>query len=76
LERTAVVWKLQAEALFGYKVLAAGHAVPGLSERVKRALAALLNEAAISDRDPRIGNDPPASAGEIRKFVADIRKGL
>ena len=68
------MWKLQAEALFGYKALAAGHAIPDLSERVKRALAALLNEGATSDHDPRIGNDPPASAREIREFVADIRK--
>jgi hypothetical protein len=71
-ERTAVVWKLHAEALFGYKVLAAGHRVPGLVERVARAMAALQAEAGLSDTDPRIGTAPPASAREIRDFVADL----
>ena len=71
--RTAIVWKLHAEALFGYKVLASGHRVPGLAERVERALAALKNEADISEMDPRIGDAPPASAGEIREFVTDMK---
>ena len=48
LERTAIVWKLHAEALFGFKVLAAGHQVAGLRERVARDLAALKSEAAVS----------------------------
>jgi hypothetical protein len=74
LERTAVVWKLHAEALFGYKVLVVKHAVPGLRERVKRALDALEGEAQVSAADPRIGNDPPCSAKEIRAFVSDMRK--
>lgn len=71
-ERTAIIWKLHAEALFGYRVLESDHGVPGLAERVGRALAALKGEAAVSAADSRIGNDPPASAGEIRQFVADI----
>lgn len=70
--RTARVWKLHAEALFGYWALFAGHGVAGLSERVERALAALREEAAVSELDPRIGSDPPASAREIRDFVADL----
>jgi hypothetical protein len=71
-ERTAVIWKLHAEALFGYKVLASGHRVPGLADRVARAMAALQGEADLSDKDPRIGTAPPASTREIRDFVADL----
>lgn len=71
-ERTAIVWKLHAEAYFGFKVLAGGHRVPGLVERVKRALEALKEQAEVSAQDPRIGNDPPASAREIRAFVSDM----
>src|SRR5271157_3925876 len=71
-ERVAIVWKLHAEALFGYKVLASGHHVPGLVERVERALTALKAEAGISEADPRIGGAPPASAVEIREFVTDL----
>jgi hypothetical protein len=71
-ERTAIVWKLHAEALFGYRVLAVGHRVPGLRERIERALDALKREAGISGMDPRIGNAPPASAREIREFVTDM----
>jgi len=71
-ERTAVIWKLHAEALFGYKALAAGHGAPGLADRVRRALIALKEEAAVSEADPKIGKDPPASAAEIREFVTDL----
>jgi hypothetical protein len=76
LERTAIVWKLHAEAYFGYKVLAAGHKVPGLVERVKRALEALKAQAQVSRENPRIGNNPPASAQEIQGFVADLEARL
>jgi len=72
-ERVAIIWKLHAEALFGYKALAAGHGAPGFKERVERALAGLQEEAGVSEADPRIGKDPPASAGEIREFVNDLR---
>jgi len=75
-ERTAVIWKLHAEAMFGYKVLVAGHSVPGLPERVERALGALDKQAEVSAMDPRIGAAPPASAREIREFTADIRKRM
>jgi hypothetical protein len=75
-ERTAVVWKLHAEAFFGYKVLAAGHNVPGLTDRVKRALEGLKAQAVVSAENPRIGNDPPASAREIRNFAADLEGRL
>ncbi len=76
LERTAMVWKLDAEAFFGLKVLEAGHNVPALKERVARALDALEAQARVSAADPLIGNAPPASAGEIRHVVADLRKRL
>ena len=75
-ERTAIVWKWQAEALFGYKVLATGHKVPGLAERVQRALTSLKAEADVSAADPRIGAAPPSSAAEIREFVADLGNRL
>ena len=75
-ERVAVIWKLHAEAFFGYKVLVAGHAIPGLADRVRRALAGLKEEAAVSAADPRIGSHPPASAREIRAFVADLESRL
>jgi hypothetical protein len=71
-ERTALVWKLHAEAYFGFKVLLANPNIPGLTERVNRALGALKQQADVSAQDPRIGNDPPASASEIRAFVKDI----
>jgi len=75
-ERTAIIWKLHAEALFGYKVLAAGHRVPGLAARVERDLRALESEARVSEQDARIGTDPPASAQEIRGFVADLKSRM
>jgi hypothetical protein len=76
LERTAQIWKLHAEAFFGYKVLATGHAVPGLKERVIRALTALKQQAEISAADPRIGSKPPGSAKEILGFVGDLEKRM
>jgi hypothetical protein len=75
-ERVAIIWKLHAEALFGYKVLASGHGVPGLRQRVERALTALEEEARISEADRRIAKDPPASAAEIREFTADLEARL
>ena len=75
-ERAAIIWKLHAEALFGYKTLAAGHAVPGLYERIQRALAGLREQADVSAMDPRIGSAPPASAKEIRAFAADLESRL
>ena len=71
-----MIWKLHAEAYFGYKALATGHGAPGLRQRVKRALDGLSAEAKVSAQDPRIGNDPPASAKEIRDFVTDLSARL
>ena len=75
-ERVATIWKLHAEALFGYKVLASGHSVSGLRERVERALTALTRQAELSESDPQIGTNPPGSAKEIRAFVADLKTRL
>ena len=41
LHRTAIIWRLHAEAFFGYKVLHEGYQVPGLKSRVRRAIASL-----------------------------------
>jgi hypothetical protein len=62
LERTAVVWKLHAEAFFGYKVLAGKHSVPGLRQRISRALDGLDHEAEVSEGDPGF-RDGYAEAG-------------
>jgi len=67
-ERTAVIWKLHAEAFFGYKVLAAGHSAPGLSARIRRALDGLKAEAEVSAADPRIGSDPPGLGERDSRF--------
>jgi hypothetical protein len=75
LERTAVVWKLHSEAMFGYQVLTK-HPVAGLRERIARALGALEEQAKVSESDPRIGDAPPASAKEIRAFVAEMQRNL
>jgi hypothetical protein len=75
-ERTAVVWKLHAEAFFGYKTLLAGHDVPGLAERVQRALEGLKAEARVSAADAMIGADPPASQKEILDFTSDLESRL
>lgn len=76
LRRTAVVWKLHAEAFFGLKVLLAGHKVPGLQKRVQRALDALELQASVSAADASIGDQPPASAKEIRSVISDLRARL
>jgi hypothetical protein len=74
LRRTAEVWRLHAEAFFGLKVLQGGHRVPGLRQRVERAVDGLQRQAEVSAENPRIGNLPPASAREIRTAVEDLRK--
>ncbi|HLY62015.1 MAG TPA: hypothetical protein VKV95_14830 [Terriglobia bacterium] len=76
LERTAVIWRLHAEAFFGYKVLKAHPTIPGLRQRVLRALDGLEAQAVVSAKDARIGQDPPCSASEIRAFVKDMRSRL
>ncbi len=76
LHRTAIVWKLHAEAAFGYQILASGQSVPGLRERVERAIGALEAQASVSAQNPQIGNDPPASAKEIRKVTDELKKML
>ncbi len=72
LHRTALIWKLHAEAFFGYKITAEGHQVVGLKERVRRAVNALYREADVSEKSPYIVDFPPASAAEIRKVAAEL----
>lgn len=74
LRRVATVWKLHAEAFFGYKVLACGHKVPGLKQRIHRALNGLYHQAKVSEITG-ITEKPPASSEEIRK-VADELKSM
>lgn len=76
LHRTAIIWKLHAEAAFGYSILASGQQVPGLWERVERAIQALYAQAEVSAENPLIGEDPPASAKEIRKVADELKKML
>ncbi|MHC4743237.1 MAG: hypothetical protein ACYS8Z_15085 [Planctomycetota bacterium] len=71
LRRAATVWKLHAEAFFGYKVLAEGHQVPGLIARVERAIEGLRHQARASDI-AGLTTDPPAAAGEIRKVADEL----
>jgi hypothetical protein len=72
LERTTEIWKLHAEAMFGYNALAAGNGEIGLRDRVERALIALKQEAGVSQADRTLGSEPPASSAEILEFVSDL----
>ncbi len=76
LRRTVLVWRYHAEAFWGYKVLLEGGRVPGLHERVVRAIAALYRQAAVSEKDPHVGDKPPASAREIRQVADELRTKL
>lgn len=74
LHRTAIIWKLHAEAFFGIKVLKEGHKVIGLKERIQRAINSLYREAMVSEKNPQIGDLPPASAKEIKAVADDLIK--
>ncbi|HKJ68295.1 MAG TPA: hypothetical protein VKA68_10105 [bacterium] len=76
LHRTAIIWQLHAEAFFGYKTLAEGHHVPGLESRVFRAINALTRQAEVSRLNPLIGEDPPASAGELTEVTEELENLL
>jgi hypothetical protein len=73
MHRTAIIWKLHAEAFFGYKVLYEGHQVPGLEARVRRAISSLYREAEVSEKNPKIKDMPPASAKEIRAVADELK---
>jgi len=75
LRRVATVWKLHAEAFFGYKVLVEGHEVEGLKERVARAIEGLRYQARVSET-AGLTTDPPAAAGEIRKVADELAAKL
>ncbi|MBN2211357.1 MAG: hypothetical protein JW709_08180 [Sedimentisphaerales bacterium] len=74
LRRTTEVWRLYAEAFFGFRLMEQGNPPPGLEARVRRALDALELQAKISEQDPRIGNDPPACAKNIRYAIGALEK--
>jgi hypothetical protein len=74
LRRTATIWKLHAEAFFGYKILAQGHKVPGLRQRVERSIEGLYKQSRVSNRISWQG--PPAGADEIRKVADELRSKL
>ncbi len=75
LRRTAEVWRLHAEAFFGYKVLAEAHRVEGLRERVIRALDGLDRQAEVSKQIGIVeSRDPPAAAETIRAVAAELRE--
>jgi len=73
LRRVATIWKLHAEAFFGYKVLAEGHDVPGLRARVERAIAGLYWQAQTS-QTVGLTDAPPAATEEIRKVADELRE--
>jgi hypothetical protein len=76
LHRTAIVWKLHAEAFFGYKLLQEHYEIPGLEERVARAISALHREAEVSEKIPGMEEVPPTSAVEIKEVAAELNKKL
>ncbi|MBN2272574.1 MAG: hypothetical protein JXN61_18320 [Sedimentisphaerales bacterium] len=71
LRRVATVWKLHAEAFFGYKILAEGHEVDGLKERAARAIEGLRYQAKASEK-AGLTSDPPAADGEIRNVADEL----
>jgi hypothetical protein len=76
LRHTTLVWKAHLEAFFGYKVLLEGHQVPGLRQRIQRSIDALFCLADVSEKNPRIGGKPPASAREIRAAASELQSLL
>lgn len=74
--RVAIVWKLHSEAFFGYKILKEGHIVPGLRDRVERAIEGLLIQADVAKSDPQIGNLPPGGAENMIKVAEELKEKL
>ena len=75
LGRVAQVWKLHAEAFWGYTLLEQRD-IPGLRQRVQRAIDGLYAQAKISEQDPLIGSAPPASATEIKAAADELQTKL
>lgn len=73
LSRTAKIWKMHCEALFGLRVLEEGHSVIGLKERIERAIVFIYRQADISEKDPQIGNTIPASSNNMRKVADELK---
>jgi len=71
--RITIIWKLHTEAFFGYKILKEGHIVPGLAERVERAINGLILQAEVAMSNPMIGDLPPGGAGNMIKVAEELR---
>jgi hypothetical protein len=70
--RVAIIWKLHTEAFFGYKILKEGHLVPGLAERIERAIAGLILQAEVAESNPLIGDLPPGGASNIKMVAEEL----
>ncbi len=74
--RVAIIWKLHTEAFFGYKILKEGHIVPGLFERVERAINGLFKQAQLAKSNPIVGDLPPGGASNITKVAEELKDKL
>jgi hypothetical protein len=72
LSFVTMVWRIHLEAFYGYKVLKEGHQISGLKERLLRAVNSLFRLAEVSEKNPEIGDNPPASAKEIRQSAVEL----
>ncbi|MBN2375145.1 MAG: hypothetical protein JXD22_01995 [Sedimentisphaerales bacterium] len=76
LRRVTTIWKLHAEAFWGYKTLRGGHNVPGLRERVQRAIEGLRRQAEVSRKDRDIGQSIPGSYRNIESVADELESKL
>lgn len=74
--RIALIWKLHTEAFFGYKLIAEGHLIDGLKERIERAIEGMLLQADIAEYDASIGHNYPGNASNIRTVANELKKKL
>ena len=73
LKRVAIIWKLHAEAFWGYKTLQEGHDVPGLKERVHRCINGLKRQAGVS---PKKSHNILISSENIKSVAEDLEERL
>jgi hypothetical protein len=76
LQRLPAVYRLHAEAFFGYKVLAEGHQVPGLRERVERALDGMDRQAGVGYVTTLTRKRPPLASRDIKRAARELREML
>lgn len=74
--RVAIIWKLHTEAFFGYKILQEGHVIPGLINRVERAINGLFQQAKLAKLNPIIGDLPPGGANNLIMVVNELKGKL